>query len=88
MSAFDHLIRYLSRPSRTDSNQQEVTIAEAEYQIFCKEYLFDNLKEVSFGKAFCKRFDITDYVLDLLPTENSARKHITTVGYISDTDSK
>lgn len=83
MNAFGHIVNQLSM-----KQWHEVTVTSPEYEIFCKEYLFDTLKEVTFGKAFCERFGITDYVLDLLQSEKSAMKHIKTVGYISDPVSK
>ena len=85
MNAFDHLVRQLSAKREKAAS---TNITAAEYEVFCKEYLFDNLKEVSFGKAFCEKFNITDFVLDLLQSEKSAKKHINIVGYISGTDCK
>jgi hypothetical protein len=80
MTSFEHMVKQLTR---VDAGLISVkNIPRDEYEIFCKEYMFDKLKDVSFGTAFCKRFEVTDFVLDLLQSENSAKKHIEYIGYI------
>ena len=79
-NAFDHMTRQLV----TGAVLPPGKVSRDEYEVFCKEYLFDNLREESFGRAFCKRFDITDYVLDILPSEQSAKLHITSFRYVED----
>lgn len=60
------------------------TISRYEYDIFCKEFVFDSLKGKSFGQAFCERFDFNDVFLKGL-SDNTAKHHIETLGYINDT---
>lgn len=56
------------------TSEQYVSIQQ--YEQFCKEYIFDVLKEETFGEAFCKRFNIHNYVLSTLQSRESADKHI------------
>ena len=52
-------------------------ISKQEYEVFCKEYIFDQLKGKKFGQAFCERFDIVnDMVVKLLIDEDIAREMI------------
>jgi hypothetical protein len=52
-------------------------ISKQEYEVFCKEYIFDQLKGKRFGQAFCERFDIVnDMVVKLLIDEDIAREMI------------
>jgi len=52
-------------------------ISKQEYEVFCKEYIFDQLKGKRFGQAFCERFDIVnDMVMQLLIDEDIAREMI------------
>ena len=64
------------------------SVSTEEYDQFCKEYIFDMLKdnEETFGEAFCKRFNIHNYVLSTLQSRESADKHIKKF-YINDTRS-
>lgn len=80
MNAFSHMTRQLDR-SKVESHQPN-SITKSEYEIFCKEFVFEKLKGVQFGESFCKKFHITDYVLSILTNEASAMKYIKTVGYI------
>ena len=74
----DHVVKQLI----TGHQQIMRTVTTDEFELFCREYTFDQLREISFGHAFCKKFGIEDFVLDLLETEQSAREHIRRVGYI------
>jgi hypothetical protein len=51
-------------------------ISTKDYEVFCKEYIFDQLKGKRFGKAFCERFDINDIVIQCLFDEDIAREMI------------
>lgn len=71
--------------SETWQNMRErrnVTVTRDEYEIFCKEYLFDKLKGETFGLAFCKRFNITDRTISILRSEEFAKQLIESLGYI------
>lgn len=57
------------------------TVTKDEYEIFCKEYVFDSIKGIRFGEAFCKRFDINDSMLSKF-SNDLAKFHIEKLGYI------
>jgi len=42
------------------------TISKSDYELFRKEYVFDKLKGLNYGKAFCERFNIQDPVVSRL----------------------
>lgn len=62
--------------------EPKVSVSRAEYELFCKEYLFDKLKGVPFGRAFCKRFNIEDRAISNLISEKFTKELIETLGYI------
>lgn len=74
---FDHTVSMLSQFNKPPTAK----ISKKEYQVFCKEYIFEQLKGKRFGSAFCERFDITDYVIKCLIDEDIAREMIE-VNYI------
>ena len=82
MNAFTHMASYLSREEKL----ARMTVTPEEYEVFCKEFVFNKLREEKFGSAFCRKFDITDMVLELLRSEQSAKDHIKTMGYIRDSN--
>jgi len=51
-------------------------VDKGEYEIFCKEYIFEKLKGFSFGYAFCKRFDIPNFMISSVTDDFSAKLHI------------
>ena len=53
---FDSMIHTLT----VKSIQQNVSWEE--YELFCREFIFDKLRGIKFGKAFCDRFDIINYI--------------------------
>lgn len=57
-------------------------ITSDDYKRFCKEYVFDKLRDISFGDAFCKRFGIQDIVLSLPLSEARHRQHVHDAGYV------
>ncbi len=67
---------------KRQANINERTVSLSDYEIFCKEYMFEQLKDIAFGKAFCKKFDIQDRVLNILMSRNSAEQHIKSMRYI------
>ena len=79
MNSFAQLASQLSTmTSRSDMKY----VSKRDYEQFCKEYIFAQLCNESFGSAFCERFAITDFVLAVLVSVDSAKKHINTIGYI------
>lgn len=57
-------------------------ISKAEYDIFCKEFIFDTLKGKSFGTAFCEKFGFNNIFLKGL-SDSTAKDHIEKLGYIN-----
>lgn len=45
---------------------QTKTISKQDYELFRKEYIFDQIKGLKYGKAFCERFQIDDPVISRL----------------------
>ena len=58
------------------------TISSEDYQIFCKEYIFDAINGMTFGNAFCKRFELTDNLLSKITDTSEAQFLIKNLGYI------
>lgn len=63
------------------TNNNNKKISTKEYELFCKEFLFLKLKEISFGEAFCKKFNFNDTFLKNL-SDDTAKEHIEKLGYI------
>jgi len=81
--AFNQAVACLTSYTNYGSNSIK-RVSSADYAAFCKENLFDELRGLKFGEAFCKKFEISDFVLNILHSRDSAMKHIQTVGYIHD----
>lgn len=60
------------------------TISKEEFDLFCKEFVFEKIKGVSFGTAFCKRFGIEDSAISILKTDDFAKELIKSLGYIKE----
>jgi len=56
-------------------NQPKKWISKSDYEIFCKEYIFENLKGLRFGEAFCKRFHIRSWTISKF-SDSWAKEHI------------
>lgn len=63
------------------TNNRNKTISKKEYELFCKEFIFNKLKNQRFGDAFCQRFDFNDVVLRNL-SDDTAKHLIESLGYI------
>jgi len=72
---FDSMVHNLTVESTHDSVSWE------EYQVFCREFIFDKLRGIRFGKAFCDRFDIRNFIIPQLSDE-SARDYIEKQGFV------
>jgi hypothetical protein len=56
--------------------QKEFKITQEEFDDFCKEFLFEQLKgEYRLGEVFCKKYNESNYVLSIL-SDRSAKIHI------------
>ena len=58
------------------------TVTKEQYEQFRKEYVFEKLKGLTLGQAFCKNFDIQDYMLSNLKDEEETEFLIKSLGYI------
>ena len=61
---------------------EKKTISKEAYDRFCQEYIFSKLRGINFGEAFCREFDIIDYVLVIKRDEIRAKQHIREMGYV------
>jgi hypothetical protein len=52
------------------------TVTRQQYQEFLKEHIFDAIKGISIGIAFCEKFDIQDLLLSMRVSDELARQHI------------
>lgn len=63
------------------TQNKEKKISKKQYEMFCKNFLFDKIKGKSFGRAFCEKFNFNGIFLNSLSDE-SAKYHIEKLGYI------
>lgn len=82
MDVFSQMSRVLIRNAKPNRNIKKISVAD--YEVFCREFLFNKLKDQPFGVCFCRKFEIDDFVLEILPSEESAKRHINAVGYVDD----
>ena len=58
------------------------TITQKQYDEFKKEFVFEKLKGLTLGKAFCEKFEISDYMLSNIKSDEEAVFLIENLGYI------
>lgn len=58
-------------------------ISKKEYELFCKEFVFEKLKGKKFGEAFCEKFGYNNFMLRNYSDE-TARRVIKNMGYVKD----
>jgi len=72
---FDKIAKQLDLQT-LGKNKKEFKITKQEFDNFCKEFLFEQIKgDYKLGEAFCKKYDEPNYILSML-SDNSAVKHI------------
>lgn len=76
---FGHMVIELSRISDKKSVK---SISKEDYEIFCKEFIFEKIKGVKFGEAFTERFEVNDFVLMMYTNDQDAIKHIKYCNYV------
>lgn len=81
MKSFLYTVNSLRHWSKLKTKEPLKTISKKEYEKFCKDFIFEKLKGVSFGKAFCDRFDFDHFIIESLPDE-SAKGFIEKHGYV------
>ena len=65
------------------TDRQVQTVSRKDYDVFCKEYIFNRLADENFGEAFCKRFGIEDTAISILQSESFTKHLIESLGYIT-----
>lgn len=75
---FSNMVVQLSQPPE----QIKKHVSKEDYEVFCKEFVFDRLRGTNFGVAFCKRFGILDTALLLNRNDENTKQYIKDVGYI------
>lgn len=81
MNVFDHMTSALLN-SDIFKDEDFTPINKADYDMFCREYVFDSLRGDTFGRAFQKRFDCRDRVLSMFRDQRHTMKHIEYCGYV------
>lgn len=81
MNSFESMTAILRSLEDLDRAKQKKTVSKSDYELFCKEYMFEQLKGVRFGEAFCKRFKIDDALINM-NSNDTAKFHIESLGYI------
>lgn len=71
-----NLIKELLHYHNNGGNKSELMITQEEFNEFYKDYLFDQIKGLSLGEAFCNRFSEQNYVLLIAENNEFAKKHI------------
>lgn len=69
LNAFNHMVSFLDKQPKPEISKQE-------YEIFRKEYIFEQIKGKRYGQAFCERFNVNDMVVNCLVDEDIAREMI------------
>lgn len=83
ITSFMHTLGQLKKSPYFESMKNKSDkISREEYDLFCKEYVFDKLKGIKFGEAFCKRFGIEDSALSILQNETFTKDLIESLEYI------
>ena len=80
MNVFGSMVRELSAEAYKDTDF--TPISKNEYTTFCKEYIFEKLKGVTFGTAFQKRFVVRDRVLSMFIDDKDIIQHIKYCKYV------
>lgn len=81
MKEFNYFDAFGNMLLESNLREEPKTISKTEYEVFCKEFMFEKLKDKSFGEAFCEKFNIEDYFLAHFSDE-TAKYHIEKLGYI------
>jgi len=58
------------------------TITPEQYEEFKHELVFEKLKGKTLGQAFCEKFEISDYMLSNIKSDEEATFLIENLGYI------
>jgi hypothetical protein len=72
---FDMIAKQLE--TQTLNRGTQFKISKEEFEKFCKEYLFDEIKGIKLGPAFCEKYNDRNFILlgHMLSNE-AAKQHI------------
>ena len=79
MNPFGNMTAHLMRDSGSNRIKH---VTKEDYEVFCKEFIFDSIRGTNFGLAFCKIFEIIDTAFILNRSDVNTRQYIKDVGYI------
>lgn len=65
----------------TTNHKKQIT--KQEYELFCKEFVFEKLKGKKFGESFCEKFGYNNFMLKDF-TDDTAKRVIKNMGYVKD----
>lgn len=65
------------------TNNAKKSVSKTDYDLFCKEFVFEKIKGKNFGVAFCEKFGLNDTFLRNL-SDDTAKYHIEKLGYIKE----
>jgi hypothetical protein len=51
-------------------------VSLSDWELFCKEFIFAKLKGETLGRAFCKRFGISSWLISNMMNEEDVKLHI------------
>jgi len=71
---FDNMIKQLELQTLS-KNTTDFFITQEQYESFCKECIFEQLKGIKVGKAFCVKYNIRNNILEMFGDE-AAKHHI------------
>lgn len=74
---FNNLQQQLETQLWNQKSDRDFYITQTEFDDFCKEFLFEELKGTKLGIAFCEKYSQTNYVLSILHNK-AAKEHIKT----------
>ena len=72
---FDQLAKQLESRQWGHKLDKDFYITEQEFEDFCKEFLFEEIKGNHMGDEFCKKYSQSNYVLSIL-SNYRAKEHI------------
>lgn len=65
----------------TTNNKKQ--ISKEDYDIFCREFVFEKLKGKKFGESFCEKFGYNNFMLRDF-SDGTAKRVIENMGYVKD----
>lgn len=83
MNSFIAVVDALMAFDTLTNNHNKPKVNKKDYEQFCKEFVFEKLKDKSFGESFCEKFKFNDTFIKNL-SDDTAKYHIEKLGYIGE----